>query len=117
MENLRLLFVTDPHASTAVIRKAMEQVKRRSADLLLIGGDLEGKYLLFIEDKGDRYAWEDPVTGDHREAPKDKLQEILDDIARCGGYGVVVPGGWNPANVSNTKLDLMLAEQARIRLT
>jgi Icc-related predicted phosphoesterase len=116
MEDIRLFFVTDIHGSTTVLAKAMDESRRRGADLLLVCGDLEGKYLLFIEEGRDRITWEDPVTGARRRSSRDRLATTLDEIANCGGYGVVVPEGWDPAFESEESLERMIQEHSQRRL-
>ncbi len=116
MEAVQIVFITDPHGSNAVLSKAMDEAAQRRVDLLIVCGDLEGKYLLFVEEDGDNVYWEDPVTGVQRRGSRAALSRVLSDIADCGGYGVVVPRGWDPALQTKESLDRILAEEARSRM-
>jgi Icc-related predicted phosphoesterase len=49
---VRVLFVTDLHGSSTVLRKAIGAAKGLDIDVLLIGGDLSGKRLVPIVPKG-----------------------------------------------------------------
>ena len=49
---MRILFVSDLHGSTLVLEKAVEAAHAFSADTLLVGGDVSGKRLVPILDRG-----------------------------------------------------------------
>ena len=116
MSDLRLLFVTDPHGSSAVLSKSLEEAVKRRVDMLILSGDLEGKYLLFLEERGDKLCWEDPVNGSPRTDPKERLPQVLAEIARCGAYGVVVPRGFDVNREPREELDQRLRTEAASRM-
>ncbi len=116
MPEMRLLYITDPHGSTIVLSKAMEEAKKLHVDLLVVSGDLEGKYLLFVEQAKERIFWEDPLSGERRQGAKEDLKDVLAEIAGCGGYGVTVPKGYDPIVETKERLEEMLQEKGRNRL-
>lgn len=87
---MRLLFVSDPHGSTAVFRKALAQAEEHRVDMLVVGGDLQGKFLSPVVHDSGGVSWEDPVTGNRRRGPRASVREALERIASVGGYGLPV---------------------------
>lgn len=87
---MKLLFVTDPHGSTTVFRKALEKAETHRVDVLVIGGDLQGKFLIPVFRDKEGIVWEDPITGDQRRGPRASLEEAMGRISSVGGYGFPV---------------------------
>jgi Icc-related predicted phosphoesterase len=116
MNELRLLYVTDLHGSSAVLIKAMAEAVKRRAQALIVCGDLEGKYLLLVEESDNCITWEDPISGVPRSGVREDLPAVLSHVASCGGYGVCVPKGWYSAHGDQQTLESILREQARLRI-
>lgn len=87
---MRLLFASDPHGSTAVFRKAQVQAEKHRVDMLVLGGDLQGKFIAPIIQDVNGVVWEDPITGIPRRTPRASINEAVDRIASVGGYGLPV---------------------------
>jgi Icc-related predicted phosphoesterase len=70
---MRILFATDLHGSTLVLRKAIRCCQEFEVDCFLLGGDLSGKWLLPIVRVGDRLRIFEP---------EEKIVTMVPDDAR-----------------------------------
>jgi Icc-related predicted phosphoesterase len=85
---MRLLFVTDLHGGNLVFRKTLRIFRALEADILLVGGDVVGKYLVPIVTEAGRWIVRetDKTLEFHRE---DEALFYIKHIAEVGGYGVI----------------------------
>lgn len=80
---MKILFVTDLHGGNTVFRKSLRLFKQVEADILLVGGDIAGKYLVpLISEYGRR-----TVQESGRIRPLNSDAEVLTYIQRVAGIG------------------------------
>ena len=85
---IRIFFAADTHGNTVVWRKWISAVKVYKANVLILAGDLTGKAIVPVFDKGDR--WECEVIGQRRVAKsEEELQKMLDFIESLSYYYIV----------------------------
>jgi len=92
MDKLRLMYVADAHGNELILRKAVGACREHKVDVLIIGGDLTGKVIVPIIDKGDRY--EASFRGNKFIAKsKDDLERVMNEIRYRAAYPVVLTQG------------------------
>lgn len=85
---MKLLFVTDLHGGNAVFRKSLRLMKLVNADILLIGGDIAGKYLVPIVAEGEKRIVKE--SGKTRSLGReDEVSSYIRNVAEVGGHAVV----------------------------
>jgi Icc-related predicted phosphoesterase len=84
-ETLTLYFATDLHASEVCFRKFVAAAAFYKADLLVLGGDLTGKLVTPIVDRGDG-TWDVELHGEARTISGDGLEELERRLADQGVY-------------------------------
>lgn len=85
---LRILFVTDLHASEMVFRKMLNAVEVYEAECLIVGGDLAGKALVPIV--GDSAGFTASVNGETVAADQSGLAALRKRIRDLGQYPEVM---------------------------
>lgn len=89
MDKLRLMYVADAHGNELIIRKAISACREHGVDVLIIGGDLTGKVMVPIIDKGDKY--EASFRGNKFIAKsKEDLVRVMNEIRYRAAYPVVL---------------------------
>ncbi len=89
MDKFRLVYIADAHGNELIIRKAVSACREYKADVLIIGGDLTGKVIVPIIDKGDRY--EASYKGNKFVAnSRDDLERVKTEIRYRAAYPVVL---------------------------
>jgi len=111
-----LLFIADIHGSTGILTKALRAAEKYRVDLLIIGGDLKGKFLIPILSDGKDYRWEDPVSGSARIGGSEALDAALREIATVGAYGAMVDSSYSQRFNEPGYLDQLLTRLAHDRL-
>ena len=85
---IKLFFVTDIHGSNVCYRKFLNALPIYGADVAILLGDLTGKVLVPLVEKGND-TWECTLMGQHRDvATKDELAYIKKVIENAGYYWV-----------------------------
>ena len=84
-ETLTLYFATDLHASEVCFRKFVAAAAFYKADLLVLGGDLTGKLVTPIVDRGDG-TWDVELHGEARTVSSEGLEELERSFADQGIY-------------------------------
>ncbi len=85
----RMFFSADTHGNTVVWRKWLNAVNVYKATVIIFAGDLTGKAIVPIFDKGGRYEAE--VLGQKRVAKsEEELRKLQDFIEGIGYYSVVL---------------------------
>ena len=84
-ETTTLYFATDLHGSEVCFRKFVAAAAFYKADLLVLGGDLTGKLVTPIVDRGDG-TWDVELHGEPRTVPGDGLEELERRFADQGIY-------------------------------
>ncbi|BCU67760.1 metallophosphoesterase [Sulfolobales archaeon HS-7] len=84
-KSVRLFFTSDLHGSDVTFRKFLNASKMYEADVLIIGGDLAGKALATIIDKGNGV-----YEFDGKEYTSDRLQVLTKELSEKGVYYKVV---------------------------
>ncbi len=86
---MRLLFVSDLHSSLAVWAEALKQSIYHKVDLLVLGGDHTGKFLvpIIISDRGWKASFNDQTFFLKNEAELHKFQE---KISKVGVYSKIM---------------------------
>lgn len=85
MTTYRIIFTSDLHGSTLVFRKFLRALLMYEAHLGIIGGDITGKMLVPIIEKGGAY--ETILLGNVRRASnQDELKKMIIDIENSGFY-------------------------------
>jgi len=83
---IKLFFVTDIHGSNVCYRKFLNALPIYGADVAILLGDLTGKVLVPLVEKGND-TWECTLMGQHRDvATKDELADIKKVIENAGYY-------------------------------
>jgi uncharacterized protein len=87
-ETVTLFFATDIHGSEPCFRKWVNAAGVYNADMLILGGDVTGKFLVpLVEDTGG--TWRAELSGEPVEARDDaELAELEKNIRRMGRYPV-----------------------------
>ncbi|HUI87026.1 MAG TPA: hypothetical protein VLY21_07720 [Nitrososphaerales archaeon] len=81
----RLFFITDVHASDRCFRKFINAAKVYKADALVLGGDITGKVMVPIVDRGDgTYSLD--LFGSPTVIKREKLQETEKSLLNAGQY-------------------------------
>lgn len=89
MDKLRLMYIADAHGNELILRKAVGACREHQVDVLLIGGDLTGKVIVPIIDKGDKY--EVSFRGNKFTARnRDELKKVMNEIRYRAAYPVVM---------------------------
>jgi uncharacterized protein len=84
-EETTLFFATDLHGSEVCFRKFLAAAGFYGADLLVLGGDLTGKLVTPIVDRGDG-KWSAEVHGEERVYRTRDVGELEEQLAREGVY-------------------------------
>jgi len=87
-QSLRLLFVTDLHASEITFRKMLNAVKVYEATVLIVGGDLAGKRIVPILSADGVYTTS--VSGNEVRVDETGLNDLMNKIRDLGQYPFVV---------------------------
>lgn len=82
---LRLFFVTDIHGSDVCFKKFINSVDVYKAQVLIIGGDITGKSIVPIFNKGSSYEV-DFMGEKHEVSNETSLREIVKRIRNSGSY-------------------------------
>jgi len=81
----RAFFITDVHASDRCFRKFLNAAKVYKVDALILGGDITGKVMVPIVDKGDG-SYSLDLFGEARVVRKEKLEETEKALLNAGQY-------------------------------
>ncbi len=87
----RVFFITDVHGSDRCFRKFLNASKAYRADTLILGGDITGKVLIPIVDRGGSF--EVRVFGKSKTVGRDKLEETRRALQDAGQYSFVTTPG------------------------
>jgi uncharacterized protein len=102
---LRILFVTDLHASEVVFRKMLNAVSVYEADCLVVGGDLAGKAIVPVIHGGG--VWSASVIGEVVTVDDSRgLEELVARVRDLGHYPVVM---------DRDEYDALAADEAALR--
>lgn len=83
---LKIFFVTDIHGSNSCFKKFINATRRRDPpDLLILGGDITGKYVVPLIERRDGVV-ELGVDGDSKRIPKDSVPAFEEELADSGCY-------------------------------
>lgn len=86
----RLFFVTDIHGSDRCFRKFINAAKFYKAQYLVLGGDITGKVMIPIVEKGNG-KWKTDYLGEQKEFDKkEKVEEFEKTLAEGGIYSLRV---------------------------
>lgn len=106
----RLFFITDVHASDRCFRKFLNAAKFYKADTLILGGDMTGKLLIPIVDKGGG-AYSLNLFGQGKTIRKDRLQETQKTLLDAGQYSfVTTPKELEEIQADKAKEDRVFSE-------
>ncbi len=86
--SLRLLFVTDLHASEITFRKMLNAVQVYEATVLIVGGDLAGKRIVPILSEGGVFTTS--VSGNEIRVDESGLDQLQSKIRNLGQYPFVI---------------------------
>ncbi|MCC6029418.1 MAG: metallophosphoesterase [Candidatus Korarchaeum sp.] len=86
---VRMFFAADIHGNTVVWRKWLNAVNVYKANVIILAGDLTGKAIVPIFDKGDYYEAE-IIGRKYTAKSKEELQELMDRIESFSYYYVVL---------------------------
>jgi uncharacterized protein len=89
-KRIRIFYMTDVHGSERTYRKFVNSAKFYKVDHLVMGGDIEGKFLVPIVDEGAghyRVTLQEELS--HLDGP-DELAAVKDRIETLGFYYVIV---------------------------
>lgn len=114
MKNLtKILFFTDVHGATTIYRKALNAAIIYKADVLIFGGDISGKYIVPVFDKGNGL-FEATLSG---ELIRGKSDEIDARVEKIGGYSYyVTQEEWNELLNDENKMNSIYLNLAKNRL-
>jgi Icc-related predicted phosphoesterase len=101
MVQRRIFFASDVHASERVFRKFLNAGPFYKADLIIVGGDLTGKAVVPVIDKGNG-VHEATVFGSQKVANNDEeLNQLVKDIRDIGSYPYIT----NPEEIARLDVD------------
>lgn len=89
MARTRLYFATDIHGSEACFLKFLNASRVYKADVMVLAGDLSGKLLIPIVERGDG-SYDSTFMGVRRVVAGEELAELEQLISRVGSYPYVV---------------------------
>ncbi|BCS93091.1 hypothetical protein L3N51_01880 [Metallosphaera sp. J1] len=108
----KVLFTSDLHGSETAFRKFINAGLMQKVSSLIIGGDIAGKSLVPIIDKGNGY-----VLVDGKEIAKGSLENVIVDFKRKGIYYTILSKEEYDELLSNkTKLEEIFNEKMRENL-
>ena len=81
---MRIYFVTDIHGSEICFRKFLNAAEFYEADVLILGGDICGKYIVPYYRRKDAYMIQQ--EGGEKSVPPEQLPSVLQSIRDAGGY-------------------------------
>jgi hypothetical protein len=113
---LSILFVTDLHGSNVCLKKALNGAKMYKANVLIIGGDITGKFVVPVIKGPNGITTEFQGT---KYAPKndDELREIYRIIADSGQYVYpTTPEEFEEARISKEKTEEIFRDLVMARL-
>ncbi len=84
----RIFFITDVHGSDRCFRKFLNAAKFYKADTLILGGDITGKVLVPIVERGDG-VYEVQLFGAETNIRADKLEKTRKALQDAGQYSFV----------------------------
>ena len=84
----RLFFITDVHGSDRCFRKFLNAAKVYKADRLVLGGDITGKVLVPIVEKGSG-TYELSLFGKNQVVGRERLAEVKKSLQDAGQYSFV----------------------------
>lgn len=112
----RVFFATDVHGSERCFRKWLNAAEVYEADALVLGGDLTGKLLVPIVERGD--AWTAELHGETVRADDEAaLEELRSRIRMMGRYDVVVTPDEHERLADAAELERRFAEVIRAGVT
>jgi Icc-related predicted phosphoesterase len=86
---MKIFFATDIHGSEVCWRKFLNSAAFYKADLVILGGDVTGKVMVPIVDRGGR--WQVTVRGqEYSLDTQEELEKIKTQIRNAGSYPAVV---------------------------
>jgi Icc-related predicted phosphoesterase len=85
---VRLFFITDVHASDRCFRKFLNAAKFYKADCLILGGDITGKVLIPIVDRGDG-SYSLKLFGKDAVVKQERLVQTRKELQDAGQYSFV----------------------------
>ena len=114
--DLSILFVTDLHGSNVCLKKALNGAKMYKANVLIIGGDVTGKFVVPIIKGPNGITTQFQGT---KYAPKneDELRQLYGIIADSGQYYYpTTPEEFEQARVSKEKTEAIFRDLVMVRL-
>lgn len=82
---MRILFVSDLHGASLIVRKAITAIRQHNVDVLFLAGDLSGKDLRPIIDQGNGL-YVLSVRGEKKELNQSNLEAIEQEFEDFGHY-------------------------------
>lgn len=83
---MKLLFISDIHGSTPVLKKALKSAVRYSVDLLIIGGDLCGKEFVTVTNINGNYYTLFPKGSEFKKEKIWSYKSFIEKIENKGSY-------------------------------